>query len=318
MKYNRLHPRGAILYNSNSMNKVKLEPAKYVVAVSGGVDSMVLLDMLAREDKLELIVAHYDHGIRNDSSEDRKLVELVARRKGLKFEYEEGRLGFKTSEAEARKARYDFLRRMKNKHKAKYIVTAHHLDDALETLLINLIRGTGRRGVLKETNEIKRPLLKMTKSEIVDYAKTHKLKWREDFTNKDNRYLRNYVRNELIPSMKEQDPEAIPYLMDSNTSLSDVNKEIQEELEIIIEENTISGKDRVEIPRTWLIMLPNEVGREVLYESVRKLDSNIELDKKNIESMLVFSKTAKLGKTMELKKGVEVKILKETILVELV
>jgi len=300
------------------MNKVKLEPAKYVVAVSGGVDSMVLLDMLAREDKLELIVAHYDHGIRNDSSEDRKLVELVARRKGLKFEYEEGHLGVETSEAEARKARYDFLRRMKNKHKANYIVTAHHLDDALETLLINLIRGTGRRGVLKETNEIKRPLLKMTKSEIVDYAKTHKLKWREDSTNKDNRYLRNYVRNELIPSMKEQDPEAIPYLMDSNTSLSDVNKEIQEELEIIIEENTISGKDRVGIPRTWLIMLPNEVGREVLYESVRKLDSNIELDKKNIESMLVFSKTAKLGKTMELKKGVEMKILKETILVELV
>ncbi len=291
---------------------------KLIVAVSGGVDSMVLLDMLASKGKKELVVAHYDHGIRNDSSEDRKLVELAAKLKGLEFVCEEGSLSPETSEAKAREARYDFLRRVKKKYKADYIVTAHHQDDALETLLINLIRGTGRRGVLKETNEIKRPLLKMTKSEIIDYAKTHKLKWREDSTNEDNRYLRNYVRNILIPSMKEQDPEAIQYLMDSSTSLSDANKEIQEELEMIIEENTTSGKGTVKIPRSWLIMLPNEVGREVLYESVRKLDSSIELDKKNIESMLVFSKTAKPSKTMELKKGIELKILKETILIELV
>ena len=279
---------------------------------------MVLLDTFAQKDKDELIVAHFDHGIRKDSSRDRKLVEKAAKKYGLKFEYEEGLLGPKVSEAKARKARYQFLRRVKDKHSADYIVTAHHQDDALETLLINLIRGTGRRGVLKETSEIKRPLLEMSKEEIIDYAKAHKLKWREDSTNSDNRYLRNYVRNVLVPAMKEQDPESIEYLLDSNTSLSAANKEIQEELDMLIDENISISDKEVEIPRNWLIMLPNEVGREVLYEATRKLNKDIELTRKNIESMLVFSKTAKTGKTLELKKGVHLKSRKETILLELV
>jgi tRNA(Ile)-lysidine synthase len=293
-------------------------PRKIILAVSGGVDSMVLLDSFAKKEKDELIVAHFDHGIRKDSSKDRKLVEKAAKKYDLKFECEEGMLGSEAGEAKAREARYDFLRRIKSKFNADYIVTAHHQDDALETLLINLIRGTGRRGVLKETTEIKRPLLKMSKEEIIDYARAHKLKWREDSTNSDNRYLRNYVRNVLVPAMKEQDPESIEYLLDSNTSLTDVNVEIQEELDMIIDENIVASDTKIEIPRNWLIMLPNEVGREVLYEATRKLNRSIELTRKNIESMLVFSKTAKPNKKLELKKGIQLKSLKETILLELV
>lgn len=279
---------------------------------------MVLLDILSKNPKHELVIAHYDHGIRDDSAEDRKIVEKARDKYGCVFEYEEGSLGPESNEANAREARYKFLRKQLKKHSADAIVAAHHQDDALETLLINIIRGTGRRGVLKETKEIKRPMLATTKAEIIEYAKANNINWREDSTNSDNRHLRNYVRNVLIPLMKKQDPESIDYLLDSSTSLSDANADIQEELDLIVEENTIVEESRVIIPRQWLIMLPNEVGREVLYEIARRLDKNIELSRKNIEAMLVFSKTSIPGKTHQLKKGVVVKSKKETISLELV
>src|SRR5690606_5271626 len=105
---------------------IKIRPGKYVVAVSGGVDSMVLLDLLRQKPKLELIVAHFDHGIRPDSAEDRKLVQRVAKHYDLPFVYAEGKLGPKASEALAREARYAFLRRVQAEQGAEAIITAHH------------------------------------------------------------------------------------------------------------------------------------------------------------------------------------------------
>src|SRR5215471_4228206 len=96
--------------------KIELEPGKYVVAVSGGVDSMVLLDVLKDVPGLQLVVAHYDHGMRGDSGQDRQLVQEAAAHYGLPFAYEEGKLGVRTSEAAARDARYQFLRRVREAH----------------------------------------------------------------------------------------------------------------------------------------------------------------------------------------------------------
>src|SRR5438445_4950610 len=115
------------------------KPGSYAVAVSGGVDSVVLLDILAKRDDLELAVAHFDHGIREDSVEDRHFVEGLAKNYGLPFIYEEGSLGPKSSEAEAREARYKFLRQAQKKAGAKAIITAHHQDDLLETAILNML-----------------------------------------------------------------------------------------------------------------------------------------------------------------------------------
>src|SRR5437764_343012 len=134
------------------MDVVLPKPGKYVVAVSGGVDSVALLDMLARSDDLKLVVAHFDHGIRKDSAKDRKFVEDLAKNYDLPFVYEEGHLGSGTSEAVARGARYDFLHRVKKSHGAQAIITAHHQDDVLETAIINLLRGTGRKGLTSLTS----------------------------------------------------------------------------------------------------------------------------------------------------------------------
>ncbi len=303
---------------------VKLSPGKYVVAVSGGVDSMVLLHLLVSTSSQlltpdsQFIVAHFDHGIRSDSAKDKKLVEQIAKKLGLEFVYDQGKLGEDASEAKARDARYQFLRRVLRENGAKAIVTAHHQDDAVETLIINMLRGTGRRGVLKETDEIKRPLLGVSKDEILEYAEAHKIKWREDHTNQDTKYLRNYVRLVLLPKMKKVDPKVVDKLLDSSLTLKGVNQEIEQELFVAIESNCQIETDKIIIPSHWLIMLPNEVGKEVLYECVRKLSVEAEIDRKNIENLLVFAKTAKPNKQMSLNKKIKVLTEPAKIILELV
>src|SRR5580704_3560158 len=115
------------------MDVVLPKSGSYVVAVSGGVDSVVLLHRLQKQPGLRLVVAHFDHGMREDSAEDRRFVKALAQAYGAPFVYDEGHLGSGTSEAEAREARYNFLRRVQAASDAQAIVTAHHQDDLLET-----------------------------------------------------------------------------------------------------------------------------------------------------------------------------------------
>lgn len=166
---------------------------KYVVAVSGGVDSVVLLDILSKYSDLDLIVAHFDHGIRKDSNIDAIFVAGLAKKYGLPFETRREELGSDSSENKARIRRYKFLREVATKHNAK-LVTAHHGDDVIETVVINLLRGTGWRGLAVLDSDVVRLLTGLTKKEIIDYAKQHKLSWHEDSTNAEDKYLRNRVR----------------------------------------------------------------------------------------------------------------------------
>lgn len=170
---------------------------KYLVAVSGGIDSVVLLDMLVKAGEHELIVAHFDHGIREDSSRDAQFVGGLAKKHGLVYETRREELGESASEEQAREQRYGFLRAVAQKHQAT-IVTAHHMNDIAETIAINLVRGTGWRGVAVLDSDVHRPLLGVTKQEIVAYAKANQIKWREDSTNASDAYLRNRLRRRLV------------------------------------------------------------------------------------------------------------------------
>src|SRR3990167_9095744 len=203
------------------MKEIKLDlPAgKYILAVSGGVDSMSLLHLLVQKrqqkadsniqhptSNIEFVVAHFNHGIRPDSDKDEELVHKAAKKYQLPFEVGYGKLGPGASEELARKARYQFLGRLKDKYQAKTILTAHHQDDLLETAIINVFRGTGRRGLtaISENPDISRPLLDVPKTKIMSYAKRHKLKWREDPTNTDETKLRNYVRRRVVAKLTDQ------------------------------------------------------------------------------------------------------------------
>ncbi len=236
--------------------KQLLEPGKYVVAVSGGVDSVVLLHMLRQDPSLELVVAHFDHGIRSDSHED---VEFVSRLAGeLPFFTKRVELGPDASEAEARKQRYEFLRDVVKQTDADAIVTAHHQDDLIETALLNILRGTKRRGLvsLKSTNSIKRPLLHVTKDEIRAYATKHKLAWREDSTNADPRYRRNQIRQLIRKSLN---PTRRQELLGVLQQIEQQNLEIDQIISDYIEDtldrkqlNKLGLSEAYEMAASWL------------------------------------------------------------------
>jgi tRNA(Ile)-lysidine synthase len=170
---------------------------KYIVAVSGGVDSVVLLSMMVKAAKPEdvLHVAHFDHGIREDSSNDERFVAELASKYGLLYSGKREELGKNASEALARHRRYAFLRELAQQHDAK-IVTAHHLDDLVETVAINLKRGTGWRGLAALDSDVMRPLIDIPKNQLIAYAQTNGLTWHEDSTNASDVYLRNRVRRQ--------------------------------------------------------------------------------------------------------------------------
>ena len=134
---------------------------RYVVAVSGGVDSVVLLHQMVQDGGSELVVAHFDHGIREDSDLDAQFVRELAQSYRLPCEVRREELGSGASEELARNRRYAFLREVAKKHRAT-IVTAHHMNDIPETIAINLTRGTGWRGLAVLGSDVHRPLLHMS------------------------------------------------------------------------------------------------------------------------------------------------------------
>lgn len=267
------------------------------MAVSGGVDSVVLLDVLRREPDLELVVAHFDHGMRADSTGDRAFVQALAERYGLPFVYEEGKLGAKASEATARAARYDFLQRVQQEHQAQAIITAHHQDDVLETAIINLLRGTGRKGLtaLSSRDDVVRPLLDVPKIELVNYAKKRQLQWREDSSNANEAYLRNYVRHQILPRFDTQSRSALINLL---TSLKTTNEELDGLLAAMLDE---------QLDRQWFGQLGHAEAREVLAAWLRQHGLR-GFDRKMLERLVVAVKTGKPGQVYDVMQGATLQI----------
>lgn len=272
--------------------KTKLAPGKYVVAVSGGVDSMALLDLLIKQSTLgssplELVVAHFNHGIRADSDVDERLVRTVANKRGLMFELGYGHLGAGASEAKARTARYTFLGKVRQKHRALTIITAHHQDDLIETVILNILRGTGRRGVsaISGNPDVARPLLGYSKKQIKNYATKNKLKWHEDISNQDQRYLRNYVRLQLVPRLTS---ESRQQLLQNADNVAKTGIKIDNLIATL--SHTISDKNIIN--RYKFTMLPTEIGQEVLMIWLRQAGFK-QVDKKTIEKLNTTIKTAR-------------------------
>jgi tRNA(Ile)-lysidine synthase len=240
------------------------------------------------------VVAHYDHGIRKDSNKDRILVEKTAIKYRNEFYYKEGELGPGTSEALARTKRYEFLNNVKKKTKSLSVITAHHQDDLIETAIINLLRGTNRHGFSSMySRNIIRPLLVYQKQDLMAYAKAHDLAWREDSTNKDAKYLRNYIRQEIIPKFtsKERD-NLLGIIVDSDRS----NEQIDSILNSLISDNSKKGK----ISRDWFIGLPHNIAREVMSSWLRQ--AGISFDKTTIENLVIAAKTLDSGKSRDVDK----------------
>lgn len=203
-----LHPDSFLKYLEQLLPSYRSR--NYLLAISGGVDSMVLLDLF-RSQALSVEVAHVNYKLRgNDSDADKNLIADYCQRHHLKFHlYEVSEVDNQPENSIqnwARNLRYQFFREVQKAEGLEYLVTAHHLNDELETFLIHLSRGSGLyglSGIPANKNNILRPFLHIAKEDIYAFAAAQDIDYREDESNKKSDYLRNKIRLEVVPQLLE-------------------------------------------------------------------------------------------------------------------
>ena len=201
----------------------------FVVAISGGIDSMVLANLFLINN-LKFSIAHCNFQLRGKESDDDELFinkwcsEKDIKLYNKKFTTEDYCKNNKlTIQMGARELRYEWFRELIDKEKHDFIVTAHHIDDQLETFIINSIRGTGIDGLVgipDKINKIVRPLLMISKDQIIEYSKVNKINYREDSSNDKEDYLRNKIRHSVIPYLKSDDDNV---LLKFKTTIENLN-----------------------------------------------------------------------------------------------
>lgn len=295
-----------------AMAQIKPHPQKIVVGVSGGADS-ICQAMALKELDYTIIIAHLNHSLRGKASdEDETFVKQFAEQ--LKVPYETRKVSLPKKgnlEALGREARYDFLEDISDKYQANHIAVAHHENDQIETILMNIHRGAGlrgARGMQLESENIIRPMLKIRKSEILDFLESKKQPYRHDKSNDDQRYLRNRIRHFVIPEFKEKDPFFETHLL---------NESERARGQLILIEQTAEEWRQKEIKnsrfnRERFRLLKTPVKTEVIIQLFGKKD----LYRKNIHQLTQFIESGKTGKQMT-KKNVtlvieydEIKIVK--------
>ena len=232
------------------------------VAISGGVDSIVLAHLL-HKCECNISLLHCNFNLRGTESDgDQFFVEQLSKR--LKVPYHTK--GFNTEsyckknklsiQEAARNLRYEWFNEVANNYNLDFVATAHHADDNLETFFINLLRGTGIEGLTgipKQNANIVRPLLKFSKKDILNYAKQNDLEWREDASNKEKKYVRNKLRHDVIPVLKEIQPaflqnleSTLTYLQQSNAFLKEA---IAQKKEALFVEDEITNGYKIDVEK---------------------------------------------------------------------
>lgn len=241
-----------------------------VIGVSGGPDSMALLDLLRQVLFPEsLVLVHVNYGLRKTAARDTKLVEKYALKYGLRLVVKKVVLGKEANaiEEKARDARYKILRQVARENKAPYILVAHNADDQAETVLFNLVRGGGLRGLggMKEVAEgILRPLLGVRKADLLQYVKEHKVPFAVDESNKSTKFTRNFLRHKVIPELGRLNPGVVEQLMATANNLQDAESAVRDLARLHVAAMATAAPGTLEFPASKLLELTAFMRAEVL------------------------------------------------------
>ena len=243
-----------------------LKEKKLLLATSGGIDSMVLLH-LCHQLELDIRVAHCNFQLRGDESdEDEDFVKSQTEKLQIpifikKFDTKSFAEKEKLSiQVVARNLRYDWFNTLLINNDYDYILTAHHLDDSLETFLINFTRGSGLdglTGIPQQNGTIVRPLLPFSKTEIEIFAKENNIEWREDSSNASDNYLRNKLRHDVIPILKELNPSLLHSFQNTISNLQQAQSLVDDASRIVYRKVVTDINFQKRINLMELIQLPN-------------------------------------------------------------
>ncbi|MBK8601438.1 MAG: tRNA lysidine(34) synthetase TilS [Flavobacterium sp.] len=254
------------LHNHLQINFPFLTGKKLLLAISGGVDSMVLLHLF-QQIKFPIAVAHCNFQLRGlESFEDQKFVQDYAESNNIPFYStifdtnafaEDYQVSIQMA---ARELRYHWFYELLDSESYDYIVTAHHADDNLETFIINLSRGTGLdglSGIPAVNDKVVRPLLNFSREEIEAYANKNNVPWREDSSNASTKYLRNKIRHELVPILKEINPEFLASFQKTQSYLQEAQQMVEDASILVYQQVANEVNSEIHFDLQKLQQLPN-------------------------------------------------------------
>jgi len=255
-----------------------------LVALSGGPDSVALLYLLREirdEYRLKLASAHLDHAIRAKSSKDRQFCRELCRK--LKIKFYSRRIDIKklakkektNVEETGRKVRYDYFNSLCTKYGYKKIATGHTMDDNAETVLSNLARGSGLKGlsgIPAKRGKIIRPLIELRKTEIINWLKDNRIKYMTDPTNRSIKYSRNRIRNRILPQLEAINPEIVKSLSRFSINISE-DIELIDKAVVLLYENALirSGKSKIVLDLQKLSGYDKSLVKKVVVEAFYRL-----------------------------------------------
>ena len=239
---------------------------KLLLATSGGLDSMVMVDLFHKLP-YEIAIAHCNFQLRGlESFGDQKFIQNYAETNEIKlfitqFDTEAFANDYKLStQVAARELRYNWFYELLETENYDYLLTAHHADDNLETFLINLVRGTGidgLTGIPTQNENVIRPLLIFSRQEIESYAKDNTIEWREDSSNALDKYLRNKIRHNLVPILKELNPDFLSTFQKTQNYLQDAKSMVEDASFLVYQQVAKEKGTEIHFDLNQLKKLPN-------------------------------------------------------------
>lgn len=303
-----------------------------VIGVSGGSDSVFLLNCLVKfkekNKNLKIIVAHINHMLRGREAEkDMEFVEKLCKKLQVTFKAKEvdvetlSKTTKSSIEESGREIRYQFFEELFEEFKANYCLTAHHSDDNLETIMLNFVRGASVKGLSgmkrfstkKSGLRIFRPLLCVSKDEIMDFLTKNHTEYRTDQSNLDTEITRNFLRHKVIPLLKKLNPNLSQTVLKNASTFNELHKYLSTEVAKWIEAHGEKKTDHhpTSFPVLQFAPLPSSMKKEIILTIYRNLTGDAKnIENKHIEEVVeiidrnIGGKKKSLGKhTVEINRG---------------